>query len=378
MASKIREKRAKLNQDYKNGLIDKKAYDSTTRELDRFSADLGEKMDDVKNKLSLSGQFEMLAKDIGQYVQLVGQTINSVLNAVWSAQDAAYEREKDRLQEQLDFVHDKYDKMAELAEQYADRMKEIEGIISTVQGDARDALLDRYNAELQAERKAIMEKQKAAKEEEKLKKKEEALEKKRRQQEYERNVIQAFVSWHLGVANALAVPPFPLGMAMAAIATVLGGIQYAFVKSQKPYAKGGQLEGGVAQGKRHSEGGIPVLGGRASIEGGEFITNRQTTANNIDLLDYINSKHRKLNIDDFIDFYSSGKAKKNFLASSPRQKFADGGIIPTLSSDYQIDDRIVGALEKYSERPYYVTVTDIEDRMNEVKYVRTLAGVEQQ
>jgi hypothetical protein len=230
---------------------------------------------------------------------------------------------------------------------------------------------------MQAQREARRQEEKIQKEKEKAEKKQEQLDKQRREEEYERNVKQAFISWHLSIANGLATQPFmPVGIAMGALATALGAVQYALVKSQKPYAKGGQLDGGVAQGKRHRDGGIPVLGGRASIEGGEFITNRITTQNNVDVLDFINSRHKKLSLDDFINFYSSGKLKKNISSMSPRTAFADGGVIPTISNDIDINDRLVSAMEAYAERPVVVSVVDINNRQNAVKNVQVLAGLE--
>ena len=89
---------------------------------------------------------------------------------------------------------------------------------------------------------------------------------------------------------------------MGALATTLGMVQYALAAKAKPYAHGGQLDGGVAQGPRHPQGGIKVLGGRAEIEGGEFITNRRSTASNIDLLEFINSKKAKVDLGDLLEF----------------------------------------------------------------------------
>lgn len=377
MADKIIKKRAEINADYKSGVIDKDTFDSTIRELDNFSADLGEKMDNVKKKLKVSNQIGEFIQDIQQYVQVLGQSIQQIMSAVWDYQDYMFDKEQDELDKWNEKLDKALDEQQEIVEEHKNNIDSIEDELATARGDRRQHLIDQLNAEIAAQRAAQKEEQRIKKEQEQAKKKEEALEKKRRQEEYERNVMQAFISWHLSIANGLATQPFmPLGIAMGALATVLGAAQYALVKSQKPYAKGGQLDGGVAQGKRHRDGGIPVLGGRASIEGGEFITNRQTTANNVDLLEFVNSKHRKLNIDDFIDFYSSGKAKKNIISMSPRTKFADGGVVPTLDNTYSFDDRLLESFEKYSNRPVQVSVVDINNKQDDVKRVQALAGLD--
>ena len=185
--------------------------------------------------------------------------------------------------------------------------------------------------------------------------------------------MQAFISWHLGIANGLATQPFlPLGIAMGALATVLGGIQYALVKSQKPYARGGQLDGGVAQGNRHRDGGIKVLGGRAEIEGGEYITNRLTTSKNIDLLDYINSKKKKIDITDLMDFYSTTPRK---TIRAVRTKFEDGGYLPTLPNALDVRDQLQNVVVNQDNRPIYVSVVDINNKQDQVRRVQTLAGL---
>ena len=368
LARQLGEKRKQITEDYQNGVIDENIYKQSIREMDSFTADLGDKMDDVKHKLSLSGQIEMLTQDIDQYVQLVGQTINSVLDAVWSAQDGAYEREKERLEEQLDFVRDKYDKMSSLAEEYSNRIKETEGLIATAQGDARDALLDRYNAELQAERRAIMEKKKAAKEEEKLKAKADKLDKEQKEKQKQRDIIQALINTSMAVSMA-SVNHWPMpAIAMMAAAAIAGAAQVAAIASQH-YASGGVIEG-----KSHAQGGVKVLGGRAEVEGGEFITNKVTTAKNVDLLEYINSKRKRININDLIEFYGGDSPiRKNI--QSVRTRFADGGIVPTLRNDIAINDRLIQSIDNYANRPQVVQVVDIIDRMDSVKQTQVLAGL---
>lgn len=371
----IQQQMEKLDRDNKAGNIIGEAYEQRARDLDSA----------LKSALSSLKNYQEQAKDVfgkfvnqlNQYVQAVGQTLQGIMSAIWDYQDYQFEKEQDELDKWNEQLDKALDKQEDIVEEHKNNIDSIEDELATARGDRRQHLIDQLNAEIAAERAAQKEKQRIEKEQEQAKKREEALEKKRREAEYKRNVQQAFISWHLSIANGLATQPFlPVGIAMGALATTLGAVQYALVKSQKPYAKGGQLDGGVAQGKRHRDGGIPVLGGRASIEGGEFITNRQTTANNVDLLEFVNSKHRKLNIDDFIDFYSSGKAKKNIISMSPRTKFADGGQIPTLDNTYSFDDRLLESFEKYSNRPVQVSVVDINNKQDDVKRVQALAGLD--
>ena len=367
-------KKIELGQALNEKKITPEQFMISNNALDEYLKQIDTQLETAEQKQAQS--VEKFVAKLNQYIQAIGQSIQQIMSAVWDYQDYMFDKEQDELDKWNEKLDDALKYQESIIDEHKNNVNSIEDELATARGDRRQHLIDQLNAEIAAQRAAQKEEQRIKNEQEQAKKREEALEKKRREAEYKRNVMQAFVSWHLSIANGLATQPFlPVGIAMGALATALGAVQYALVKSQKPYAKGGQLDGGVASGPRHSDGGIPVLGGRASIEGGEFITNRQTTANNVDLLDYINSKHRKLNIDDFIDFYSSGKVKKNITSMSPRTKFADGGVVPTLDNTYNFDDRLLTAFEDYSNRPVYVSVVDINNKQADVKRVQTLAGL---
>lgn len=350
-------------------------FQNANRELDRFVEDVGQKMDKVKRELTIGDQIGKFIQSINQYVQAGFQAVQTVMNALSDYQDYQFDKEQEELDKYNEMLDKKLDEQQDIIEKHKSNVDSIEDELANSRGDRRQHLIDQLNAEISAQRAAQAEEKRIQKEKEATERKQEALEKKRREAEYKRNLMQIMVSTAMATANGLATQPFiPVGLAMGALATTLGMVQYALAKQQKPYAKGGQLEGGVAVGNRHRDGGIPVLGGRASIEGGEFITNRLSTANNIDLLEFINSKKSKVDVSDLIEFYSSGTVKKNI--SGIKTKFEDGGYIPTLPNSIDaFDDRLIQSFENYSNRPIYVTVTDIENRMEQVRYVRTLAGL---
>lgn len=375
MASKIQEKRAQVNRDFQNGIIDKKVFDSTIRELDRFSSDLGEKMDKVKKDLSFGEAVRQFVEDIQIYLQAALQSFQTIMSAVWDAQDTAFDKEQDQIDKMNEELDKKLSEQQEIVQQHKSAIDSIEDELATARGSRRQHLIDQINAEISAQKAAQKQEQKIQKEKEKAQKKQDELEKKRRKAQYQRDLIQAIVNGAMAVTyaamNIWPVPAIPM-MALAAATTAA---QVAIMSANKPYAKGGQLEGGLAQGNRHRDGGIKVLGGRAEIEGGEFVTNRITTEKNIDILDYINSKHKKLTLDDFVDFYGGNKVRNNILSSTPKRVFADGGIIPTLNNEYGFDDRLLTAFEDYSNRPIYVSVVDINKKQADVRRVQTLAGL---
>ena len=118
-----------------------------------------------------------------------------------------------------------------------------------------------------------------------------------------------------------------------------------------------------------------MLGGRAEVEGGEYITNKVTTTKNIELLDFINSKKKKIDLSDMVDFYG-GKVSKTLANVAPKVKFANGGQIPTLRSDIDVNSRLIQAMEAYAERPTVVSVVEIENASQRVKNVTAIAGIE--
>ena len=316
----------------------------------------------------LVGEF---MQSINQYIQAGLQTISELMRSVWEYQDAEYEHQMDLLDKHINKYAELLDKQKDITQKYADDVDGIEDELADARGDRRQHLIDQLNAEISAQRASIAEEKRMEKQKEALEKKKEQEEIKQRKREHDRQVTQAFINWHLSVANALTTQPFmPVGIAMGALATALGAAQYALVKSQK-YA-----DGGVIQGKSHKDGGVKVLGGRAEVEGGEFITNKRTTEQNIDLLEYINKKKRRVDLNDLIEFYSSGKVKKNINKMSPTRYLADGGYIPpTLNNDIDIDNRILSAIESYSKKPTVVQVVDIVDKMDNLKNVQVLAGL---
>lgn len=353
-------------------------FQNANRELDQFAQHLAQKMEEVRNNLSINGQIERFIKSYGQYFTMALQSIQTIMTAYQGLQDYEFERQQDWLDKQNKLIDDKLKEQEEIINKHSSNINDIENELSTARGDRRQELIDRLNEEKIAEREALAEKKRAEKEKEKLEKEQEKLEKKRREEEYKRTLSQILIQTALATVSGLATIPFwPRGVAMAALATAMGMAQYAIAKKQKPYAKGGQLEGGVAQGPRHSQGGIKVLGGRAEIEGGEFITNRTSTVKNLPLLEFINSKHKRIDLNDLIEFYDGGKNIKTTVMSMTKTRYADGGVLPPqVSETLNSGDRIIDAFESYANRPYYVSVVEIEDKMDSVKSVRALAGLE--
>ena len=311
---------------------------------------------------------------IDQWIQQVGQTMNTILSSLSEIQSNQYDKMIDQQEKYIEEYQKMLDKQKEITQEHASAVDSIEQELATARGDRRQHLIDQLNAEMAAQRASLAQQKKIEKEKEKAEHKKADLEyaqavARKRMQEHQA-LINAAMAVSMAAVNNWPIPAIP----MMALASAAGAAQYAAVKSQY-IPKPSYGSGGVIQGKSHKEGGVPVLGGRAEVEGGEYITNKVTTAKNVDLLEYINSKKKRINLDDLIEFYGVGSpVKKNI--QTVRTKFADGGVVPTLRNDINLSDRMLTAFEDYSNRPVQVAVVDIIDRTQAVNDVRVMAGLD--
>lgn len=318
---------------------------------------------------NLQELFSNTMQSISNIANQLGSSLSSLIGALGDYADVQYENQINALQEFIDQYEEKLQEQREITQEHASEVDSIESELANARGDRRDHLLAKLNAEIDAQRASLAQEKKMEKEKEKMEQNKKKLEKERFEQQKKVQVAQAIMSGALAVTNALSVSPIWVGIAMAAMTAAMTAVQIATIKAQK-YASGGVIEG-----KSHAQGGVKVLGGHAEVEGGEYITNKVTTSKNVDLLEFINAKKRKINLEDLIEFYGgSSPVKKNI--QTVRTKFADGGVVPTLRTDISINDRMLAAFEDYSNRPVQVAVVDIIDRTEQVNSVKVMAGLD--
>ena len=370
LVKEIGKRKLALNALLMQGFIDKKVYDTTLTDLDAFLATLGEKMDNVKEEMSLGNKISTIVQESSQYLQAASDVFMNIMDAVWAWEDKAFDEEQKQIEEQLALIEDMMQKQEDIIKKHTDNINGIESELATARGDRRAELVDRLNEEVKAEKKAQKEKQKLEAQKKKEEAKQDELEKKRQEAEYNRSILQAIVNGAMAVTmaavNKWPVPAVPM-MALAAASTAA---QLAVIRANRPYANGGLLTG-----PSHSEGGMPILGSDIVVEGNEYVINKRTTSQNVDVLDYINSSKRKLSLSDFVDFYG-GKVGKSIQSASPKNHFADGGVIPSLNYNYDTaTDRLMSAFERYAQHPTVVSVVDIVDKTEQLNEVQALAGL---
>ena len=372
LIAEIKEKRKKLVEEFNEpeSLIDKNVFESSIRELDRFAAELGDKID------AIHLNFGDIWQGVDTWLQQIGQSVSSILSSLSEISSNYYEGEISKQEEYISKYQDLLDKQKEATEKYADEVDAIEDELANARGARRQALIDQLNAQMAAQRASLEEEKKLEKEKAKAEEKKRTLEneqaKKKKRMDEAQALINAAMAISMAAVNKWPIPAIP----MIAMATAVGAAQYAAIKSQNIPTYG---EGGRISGKSHSQGGVKALVSGSypvELEGQEYIIRKSTATKNVELLEYVNNSQRKLKLEDFIDFYSSGKLKKTITASSPKAKYADGGQIPMLRSDITLNDRMLQAFEDYSNRPQYVEVVEILDKADSVRNVQVLAGME--
>ena len=375
--NKINDLKAQATKLFSKNLISPEQYAEIMNQLETLIAQITEASQEASQKLKdLPADF---VASLNTYVQAVGQTISGILSAFQDLQENNFEYQQNMLDKEANMLDNKLSKIDEIYQKHKDNVSSIEDELASARGDRREHLIDQLNNETFAQRQAWMEEKKIQKEKEVNEKKQEALAKKKRKEQKKWQLAQAIISGALAITNGFATKPFvPLGIAMGALASTLTAVQIATIASQKTYAKGGVLDSrSVAQGPRHSQGGIKLqpYGINAEIEGGEFVTNRKSTSTNLPLLEFINSKKRRVNLNDLVTFYNEGQPVRKSMTSI-QSRFANGGELPVLNDNLDsTQDRIIANMQELSNRPIYVAVTDIENKMEDVRQVRALAGI---
>lgn len=370
----------KLKAQYNAGDIDFDKFQAGKKQIEDLKKQAQKSAEDTSN--SLSDLFQNWAGSINDFAQKVASQFNEMFSTFQNIQSLMLESEQNQLDEEekmldkeKDAVEKAYEKQADIVQRYKDAINGTEDELKNARGERRLALLDGlaeqregYLAETESLKKQELEKEKIAKKEEQLKKRQEQLEKKRKQQQQKAAIVNATINTALGVTQALSAYPPPASWALAAAVGALGAVEIALIASQK-YAKGGLLEG-----NSHKNGGITLgynsKGIRQEAEGGEYIVNKQTTTENLSLIEFVNSRKRRLSLDDFIEFYS-GKAKGT--KRSPLNHYADGGTLPELT-DYSgiIQNQ---PLEVNVTVDSSVSVVDIQNALDRLTKTKVLAGL---
>ena len=353
-----------LDDQLKNGKITYVDYKDAREQLEDTKKELQKGGKDITKALK-----DLLSQTATEWKGLIDSWVSQVGSLLSTLNDTKLQlidNQLDEVDHQLEIAEAAYSAAEEAAEAHKDKMNSIEDELADARGSRRQALVDALAAQQEAYLAELATQKQAEQEKERLEERQKALEKQRREQEKKASVQQAILNTYTAVSNALAVQPWFVGLALSAVALGLGLKNVAAIKATPIYE-----DGGVIQGARHSQGGVKVLGGQAEVEGGEYITNRKSTAANLPLLEYINSQKRTISADDLVSFFSNGVPRVN---SSATRRFANGGKLPI--ADANEVNRVVQVSEiQQDNTTYVVSVVDIISAQDNLKKIQVLSGL---
>lgn len=354
----------KLQKQFDNKEISFNDFQEAKKEL----KDLEQATKDAGKNVSQSMDV-LISVTIQSYTQMLGQGLQLIAEIWQTISDmrvAAIEAQISDLEDEYSELEKAYQKQEELVQKHTDKVSDIENELKTARGDRRAYLVEQLNSERRAQIEALQEEENIERKKQQNEKKQEALDKKRQREQKKAAKAQAIISGALTIANALATAPFiPVGIAMGALATGLVAVQIAKINSTQ-YADGGLLNG-----KSHSQGGIPVGNTGIEVEGNEYVVNKKSTQANLPLIDYINSNRRKLTREDLVNFFDNGK--NGLINKSVKNRYAEGGVLPEVG---EIDVKsLINYEPEQDNRPIQVQVVDIINASENVRQVQTMAGL---
>jgi len=284
----------------------------------------------------------------------------------------------------------------------AQLLSSVQSFLSQVGQLYIQAQQDRINAELKNETKKL-EKQKTQElkdletkrkkgliteakyeeEKEKIDQKYEAATLQLQKEAFEKNkklqIASALMSGAGAVINALNTQPFWLGIVMAALASILVGIQVANIKSQEFVG----ARGGLIDGKSHAEGGVTFTSGqsRIELEGGEGVINKRTMQSK-DIVSVTGTPRQIASKINSMNGYGVSFSSGGFIGSRTVPRWAAGGIAPApVPSGATIDmekfARMIiegvttGVTKGVNDKRVYVVETDVTEVQNRVKVIES-------
>ncbi|MDR1091908.1 MAG: hypothetical protein LBL79_12610 [Prevotella sp.] len=211
---------------------------------------------------------------------------------------------------------------------------------------------DLYNTAVADQRSYAIKEEELKREKLKKQAEQEKIEKLNRKATLLKNIGESTANVAQGVTKALSYGPI-LGPILAAIVAAAGVVQIGIMTKQ--LAK--FADGGLLNGKRHSQGGMRIEGTNMEVEGGEYVINRETTNKNLGLIRYINSQRKELTSTDMAGFFTKTSQGYEPLF---RKYFETGGQLPAIDTNIlnPDNDAIVKAIKSIKIEPQ-VAVSDI-------------------
>jgi len=326
---------------------EKKEQNSSLVQWQQYMQSFQKGVNDVKEKVTLlttsaTGMFKAMTDEIDQEIKDID--------------DKSRVNEKERLDEKEKARKTNEDIDNKILEAKNQNNLELVASLEKSKLDEKD-IDTKYNRE-----KDKLESEKKKKEQEKRK-----IEKIQRKVDLVNQIVTATGNVAEGVTKALNWG-WPLGPIFAAMVGAMGAVQIGIMTKQLAKFE----DGGLLNGKRHSQGGMRIEGTNIEVEGGEYVVNRESTNKNLGLVRYINSQRRELKPTDLNSFFS--KASQGYEPPF-RKQFESGGQVPIIERPVSIDnDALVAAIKSIKIEPK-VAVTDILRVQDEMTHVDGWSGI---
>ena len=288
--------------------------------------------------------------------------------------DFAIEQTAQRLEQ----VQELHDKALDKVNDSADKIKDLNESLRDSGDDNMEATKQQLADEQLLYAQRLAEERKLADEEQALKNKQAQQEATARKMELRFQMMMAIANTAQGASKALATWGWPLGAIFAGIMTALGAVQVALIAKQigaiKPVK---YADGGIINGKPHSQGGVRVGNTNIEVEGGEMVISKKNTQRYKDVLYKINSNDPSVRyLQGSTRQYSDGGIMQ--YADTKIRKYASGGELNFDMADeslrtQQDTSKLMAAIGSINMNPI-VTVKDIWKAEDRLVKVRALSG----
>lgn len=321
------------------------------------------------NTTSRGGLMQQGLGKVNEFFSKINDTLLApAMDTLTMFMDFAIEQTAQKL-EQVQVLHDKaLDKVNESA----DKIKDLNESLRDSGDDNTEATKQQLADEQLLYAQRLAEERKLADEEQALKNKQAEQEAAARKMELRYQRVMAIANTAQGASKALATWGWPLGAIFAGIMTALGAVQVALITKQinaiKPVK---YADGGIINGKPHSQGGVRVGNTNIEVEGGEMVISKKNTQRYKDVLYKINSNDPSVR-------YLQGSTSTRQYADTKIRKYASGGELNFDMADeslrtQQDTSKLMAAIGSINMNPI-VTVKDIWKAEDRLVKVRALSG----
>lgn len=295
--------------------------------------------------------FKDLFTKVGGYAEAASMAISSVTETL----NMGLEMQIESLNEQLESVTERYEEVTKLREESAGRVEELEQRLRDATGGTAEALKEQLQSEMHSRAELEREEARFAKEKEKREAEIAKKEKQMKRNTLLSNIAQATANTAQAVTQALATIIWPLNLAIASLVGVMGAAQVGLMTKQLTKME----DGGLITGPSHENGGARIQGTNIEVEGGEYVINKDSTAANTRLLNFINNTRSAVSAADLVGVIPNETSTPVFINNGDNNAL-----------DYEA---LAEAMTNVHLSPT-VAVTDIIDAQDTVITVRDLAG----